>query len=468
MARSLIVWNTNELSNLKALILEKKTISEIAEVYKVKDQNIYKVLKKYNLLDLYNTGEYKSLSPKEIEKLVDERYINSNMPHTRTYLIKSFEENPSFNESRGLLVKEDFIEMFEKSRIGRVKYNYDFSKVPDIIPSSNTKLIIIINEKDAHGNEIGEWETDIKHFIYECNDPRKIMGKKLRELTLAQEKLNFISLAKKKFGDLYSYDKVDYLNYFTKVWIKCNRCGNYFLVTPNNFLQSAGKGCPDCVKIDQQKRLEEMNKKQKEDALNRFKKELQDIYGDRFSFSESDFVNRRTYINFFDNLTGETINKCPDCFLLSSENSIWRGEYIIESILNEINIDYKHKRKDTIIRGTKGRNSDIIYPDFVVENNGEKYIIEYNGEQHFKWVTWYHKTKEGYVKQLIRDENLKNYCLNNKINLIIIPYTITDYYEIKNLLYEIFINNKNFLDLISLPDVEFPENFNKLKELYGK
>lgn len=57
---------------------------------------------------------------------------------------------------------------------------------------------------------------------------------------------DFITLAKAKFGDMYSYDKVDYKHSKSHVLIKCNKHNEYFWQIPNSHL--IGKyGCPKCV-----------------------------------------------------------------------------------------------------------------------------------------------------------------------------------------------------------------------------
>lgn len=53
--------------------------------------------------------------------------------------------------------------------------------------------------------------------------------------------------------------------------------------------------------------------------------------------------------------------------------------------------------------------------------------IEYNGLQHYKKVDYFHKTDEGFLKQLNRDNEVRKYCKENNIILIEIPYTYNTY-----------------------------------------
>lgn len=55
---------------------------------------------------------------------------------------------------------------------------------------------------------------------------------------------NFIADATAKFGNLYAYDHVTYINATTKVKILCKRCNTYFEQIPHNHIR--GTGCPSC------------------------------------------------------------------------------------------------------------------------------------------------------------------------------------------------------------------------------
>lgn len=61
--------------------------------------------------------------------------------------------------------------------------------------------------------------------------------------------------------------------------------------------------------------------------------------------------------------------------------------------------------------------------EFDCYNKDLKLAIEYNGEQHYKYVSKFHKTEKDLKCQQLRDKNKIKYCLNNNIKLIIIPYT---------------------------------------------
>lgn len=52
----------------------------------------------------------------------------------------------------------------------------------------------------------------------------------------------------------------------------------------------------------------------------------------------------------------------------------------------------------------------------------EKILIEIDGEQHFKQIKKFQKTRQDFLKQQERDRRKNSYCLANNIPLYRIPY----------------------------------------------
>lgn len=65
-----------------------------------------------------------------------------------------------------------------------------------------------------------------------------------------------------------------------------------------------------------------------------------------------------------------------------------------------------------------------LYFDFgILDNNGYlKYLIEYNGEQHYRRFIKFHPTDEKFKIAQYRDRLKADYCLKNNIPLIIIRF----------------------------------------------
>lgn len=57
--------------------------------------------------------------------------------------------------------------------------------------------------------------------------------------------------------------------------------------------------------------------------------------------------------------------------------------------------------------------------------------VEYDGEQHYKYPNYFHKTESEFKKQQARDKIKDKLCIKNGIKLIRIPYT-----EAKSLTYD--------------------------------
>jgi hypothetical protein len=125
----------------------------------------------------------------------------------------------------------------------------------------------------------------------------------------------FIEKAKKKHGSKYDYSKVEYVNAHTKVCVICPIHGEFW-ITPNSHLN--GCGCSRCSS----------NKKMTtESFINRAKQ----IHGDKYDYSEVEYVNNTTKVCII----------CPEHgkFLVSPSNH-----------LRERGCPKCHTRKDLMTR----------------------------------------------------------------------------------------------------------------------
>ena len=66
-------------------------------------------------------------------------------------------------------------------------------------------------------------------------------------------------------------------------------------------------------------------------------------------------------------------------------------------------------------------------------NEELKLAVEYNGEQHYKYIPKFHVSKAHFEKQLRRDKEKKKICEERGVNLLIIPHTVKD---IRKTIYE--------------------------------
>lgn len=69
------------------------------------------------------------------------------------------------------------------------------------------------------------------------------------------------------------------------------------------------------------------------------------------------------------------------------------------------------------------RKSEILYLDFYLPLI--RMCIEVHGEQHYKFSSFFHNTALGFVKHKKRDLDKKEWCINNNIKYIELPYNET-------------------------------------------
>lgn len=291
----------------------------------------------------------------------------------------------------------------------------------------------------------------------------------MRKLTKEQ----FIEKAKKMHGDRYDYSKVNYINTTSKVEIICPIHGSFWQMPWRHY---EGKGCPECGYL--------MVSKNKSKNTNQFIKEARQIHGNRYDYSKSiykhaldkitiicpkhgefnqiadvhlrgrgcnkcrydylsklktydktTFINKANHIHdylydyskvqYVDSLTKVTIicpihgefkqcpnmhlagNGCPKCKMSKNERKI--SNYLNSKHIKNI---YQHRFNDC--RGRIPLPFDFYLPDYNV-------CIEYDGEQHFKILDYIGENE--YNKTLHHDQIKTNYCKQNNIKLLRIPYT---------------------------------------------
>jgi hypothetical protein len=200
-------------------------------------------------------------------------------------------------------------------------------------------------------------------------------------------------------------DKVIYINNKTKVIITCPIHGD-FEQKPNNHLN--GKGCQKCGGTT----LSNTQDFIKNSILK---------HGDRFTYYKVNYINNKTKVIITCPTHGD-FKQDPNSHLLGfgcQKCNKSKGEIIIEKILKEkkINFQPQFKFKDLKHKG-------LLRFDFgILDINGVlKYLIEYNGEQHYKFKKPFYKNKEEFKISQYRDKLKKEYCLINNIPLYIIKY----------------------------------------------
>jgi len=117
---------------------------------------------------------------------------------------------------------------------------------------------------------------------------------------------SFIAEAKNIYGDKYDYSKVNYINAKTKVCIICPKHGEFW-INPNQFI-SKHKGCPECSK---EKRI-----KSQTSTKGQFIEKAKKIHGDKYDYSNTEYINSRTYVLIHCNTCGCDFKQKPSAHLL--------------------------------------------------------------------------------------------------------------------------------------------------------
>ena len=221
----------------------------------------------------------------------------------------------------------------------------------------------------------------------------------------------FIEKAKTLHGNKYNYDKVEYKNNATKVIIICKEHGE-FLQTPSCHLNSSG-----CLKCSI-----ELKASKRRFTQEQFVEKANKIHNNKYSYDKAKYFNVETKICIICPIHGEFWQiplshlrnyGCPKC------NSS-KGESAIRKFLIDNNILFeKQKRFNNCVKRFY-LSFDFYIPDYNL-------IIEYDGIQHFKPTSFSSdrskETKEYNLKQNKTRDQIKNqYCLENNIKLLRIPY----------------------------------------------
>ena len=106
--------------------------------------------------------------------------------------------------------------------------------------------------------------------------------------------------------------------------------------------------------------------------------------------------------------------RCPKCSNIYNSKGIKK----IKSILEKNNIEYIQEKEIDGLTNKDGK-SNLRFDIYLEELN---VYIEYDGEQHFKPFR-YKNGNDKFLKQRELDKIKNDFCIENDLNLIRIPYT---------------------------------------------
>lgn len=237
----------------------------------------------------------------------------------------------------------------------------------------------------------------------------------MRRLTTEE----FVNKCRLVHGNKFDYSSVQYKNTRTDILVVCKKHGE-FKIQASNHLHSK-QGCWNCF-LDMH-RLTKLS----EERLNNLKR----THNNKYTYLDISVVKGfikiecpehgefKQYLYFHEYGHG-----CSDC------NSS-KGEEKIKSYLEKKESKFFRNFKFDDCSNQKKLRFDFWLPDFNL-------VIEYDGEHHFKENKYFGEGNLDYMK---KNDSIKNeYCHNNKINLLRIPYwkfkeiedILNNYFDLKS------------------------------------
>lgn len=219
----------------------------------------------------------------------------------------------------------------------------------------------------------------------------------------------FIHEATKVHGDRYDYSLSNYIDSYTKVEIVCRQHGP-FLQNPKAHIQQS-QNCPFCAgnKMTRDIFIEKANR----------------IHFNRYDYSAVIYQSNETGVTIKCPIHGIFIQKphdhldgcgCPSC-------QISQGERVITAILLSMGIEFEYQKKFD-----ECKNGRRLPFDFYFQLNKLKFLIEYDGVQHFQPIRKF-GGKEAFEITKRRDAIKTAFAAANGLILIRIPYTEFDNIE---------------------------------------
>ena len=203
-----------------------------------------------------------------------------------------------------------------------------------------------------------------------------------------------------------------------KTGFKCGVCSHEWMAQGSSVL--SGKGCPMCggnMPL----------------STEEFKNRVYEKVGEEYEVL-GEYKNNKTYIKMLHKVCGTEYEATPTSFMDSEKGNCnvcrlktSRGENIICEILKSESIDFMREYRIDGCMDVRPLPFDFA----IFEDGALSGLIEYDGRQHFESIE--HFGGEESLLGTIKRDGIKNqYCQENDIPLLRIPYTKCKYSEIEN------------------------------------
>lgn len=293
----------------------------------------------------------------------------------------------------------------------------------------NEKLIKVYQKQDSRG--FNEWWATLycdKHGEFDIRRDNHRMGDGCyfcRNKKISQSKILPLEHVKLEFQEnLNKGEKLITVYRNNNEWyglVNCSKHGDFNI---RRTVILRGGGCPKCG-IEKRSLSKELVEKEFKDNLNlneTLNKVYQekDIKGHNIWWAELNCSKHGNFDIRRDNYRAG--QGCPRCKASKGENKI-------REWLNNHNVCFKEQYKFTDCM-----NINLLPFDFYIPSLN--LVIEYQGEQHYHSIDFFGGSKR-LEDQQKRDNIKREYCKNNNIRLLEIPYT--EYDNIEDIL------NKNYM-----------------------
>lgn len=273
---------------------------------------------------------------------------------------------------------------------------YDYSNVDYKGGRKNVNIICRLH---------GEFKQSPFNHIFQRSNCPECVGKKRLTTEI------FIKMAKEIHGEKYNYNKSICNGGHKKVIIICNIHGAFFQ-TPNCHIYKKN-GCPKCA--GRQKL-----------TTREFIQKAQSIHGRKYDYSKSKYNGSHVKVAVICPVHGEfwptplnhiaSKSGCPKC-----EDS--KGELFIARILEKNKINYIREKTFNDCRDIRKLKFDFYLPD-------RGMLIEYNGDQHYRYNTHWHQNEKTLESQQIRDAIKRKYAIKHGFEFLVIKYNDKDIEQI--------------------------------------
>lgn len=216
----------------------------------------------------------------------------------------------------------------------------------------------------------------------------------------------YIQEMKEKHPNIIPLDQFEGVN--KKMHFRCTDCNYEWHAVSNALLNKDNSGCPKCLnhaRITEQEFIERMKDN----------KDVEYVSGYIDMMHHANF-KCKSCNNVWDTLPTSVLKGrgCPKC-------NTSQGEKSIEKALDILNIEYIKEYTFDDCKDIRALRYDFYLPKFNT-------CIEYDGEQHYHPVKFSSSVKRGtpqerYEQTVYRDNIKTQYCIDNNIKLIRIPYT---------------------------------------------